>query len=162
MKEDRGSWSKGRLIAILGIRWRRSNSHPLRFAPPPPPPTRERKPVLTEQEAEWPVEFICTFSRTEEFLGPAGIRSVYGRLAVVITTIIYTQLLRMWNSANLTEREEVWGAFENRMLIRILKPKFKWQNWRYRILQSCVICSLTTIIRKILHFVDRASWYDFW
>jgi hypothetical protein len=34
----------------------------------------------------------------------------------------------MWNSANLTEGEEVWGEFENRMLIRIFKPKIKWQS----------------------------------
>jgi len=54
----------------------------------------------------------------------------------------------MWNSANLAEGEEVWGAFENRMLIRIFKTKIKSQSWRYRILKSFIICSLTTIIRR--------------
>jgi hypothetical protein len=73
-------------------------------------PHPERKPVLTEQEAEWPAEFNCTFWRIERFLDPAGIRTLYCRLAAVITSIIYTQLLRIWNSAKLTEIEELQGS----------------------------------------------------
>ena len=120
MEEHKGSWSKGRLIALLGIRWRRSNSHPIRFDPSPP--TRNK--TGTYWTGGWVARTVYLYvlekrrisrlCRNSSPVSQTGTSNNNSSLHAVVTNVELGQL--DWEKRSM-------GAYENIILIRIFKPK---------------------------------------